>query len=71
MRGEGQIALTEEFQIIYVLIDTTPLSEGENLILFSCSVGRLSTTPLMSVVRKQKKVVPMQWRKLINSTLIM
>lgn len=71
MRGEGQISLTEEFQIIFVLIDTTPLSEAENLILFSFSVGRFSTTPLMSVVRKQKKVVPMQWRKLINSTLIM
>ena len=55
MRGEGQISLTEEFQIIYVLI-TTPLSEGENLILFSFSVGRLSTTPLMSAIENRKKL---------------
>lgn len=51
MRWEGQISLTEEFQIIYVLIDTTPLSEGESLILFSFSVGRRSTTLLEN--RKQ------------------
>lgn len=71
MRWEGQISLIEEFQIIYVLIDTTPLSEGESLILFSFSVGRRSTTPLMSAVRKQKTVFPMQRRKRMNSTLIM